>query len=78
MHNNIAFLLQDEFGLNEDTYEVCYNSACFLLGKGLYQEAVDKLKEAESKYIVEWWVEWQRPYKYWDCISRAGVFLGIL
>ena len=53
MHNNIAFLLQDEFGLNEDTYEVCYNSACFLLGKGLYQEAVDKLKEAESKYIVE-------------------------
>ena len=35
--------------MREDTYELCYNSACLLLGKGLYEEAEKKLKKAEGE-----------------------------
>lgn len=33
------------------TYELCYNSACILIGKGNYQEARDKLRKAEKMCI---------------------------
>ncbi|KAI0231459.1 Signal recognition particle subunit SRP72 [Lamellibrachia satsuma] len=38
----------EDAGMREDTYELCYNSACLLLGKGLYVEAEKKLKKAED------------------------------
>ena len=41
--------LQGEFGLEDESYEICYNHASYLLGRALYAEACEKLKEAESK-----------------------------
>ncbi|CAH1782975.1 unnamed protein product [Owenia fusiformis] len=38
----------DDPGLKEDTYELCYNNACLLLGKGKYKEAEEKLRQAEA------------------------------
>ncbi|KAK2187665.1 hypothetical protein NP493_158g04070 [Ridgeia piscesae] len=38
----------EDAGMREDTYELCYNAACLLLGKGLYEEAEGKLKRAEE------------------------------
>lgn len=34
--------------LGEETYELCYNSACATLGKGLYAEAEKKLRASEK------------------------------
>ncbi|XP_064630339.1 signal recognition particle subunit SRP72-like [Lineus longissimus] len=38
----------DETGLREETFELCYNNACFLIGRGLYKQAEAKLREAED------------------------------
>lgn len=38
----------DDLGLSEDTYELCYNNACCLIGKEDYSAALEKLKKAES------------------------------
>lgn len=40
--------LQKSLDLKEDTHELCYNVAAFLIGKGLYEQALDKLKKAEG------------------------------
>ena len=41
-------LHQDDLGLREDTYELCYNSACLLLGENDIEAAESKLKKAEG------------------------------
>ena len=42
---------QDELGLREDTYELCYNSACLSLGENDIEAAEEKLKKAEGNEI---------------------------
>ncbi|XP_048746270.2 signal recognition particle subunit SRP72-like [Ostrea edulis] len=37
----------DDPGLEEHSYELCYNMACYLIGKGNYKGAEQKLKKAE-------------------------------
>jgi len=39
-------------GLREATYELCYNSACALIGQGKLNEAMKKLQKAEGKNVV--------------------------
>ncbi|KAM4622114.1 signal recognition particle subunit SRP72 [Polymixia lowei] len=39
---------QDDLGLPETTYELCYNAACTLIGQGQLIEAVNKLRQAEE------------------------------
>lgn len=41
--------LQEDLGLPETSYELCYNSACTLIGQGQLPEAMKKLREAEGK-----------------------------
>lgn len=36
-------------GLNEDNYEICYNKACFFIGKGDLDKALEMLLKAEEK-----------------------------
>ncbi|XP_063313353.1 signal recognition particle subunit SRP72 [Pelobates fuscus] len=38
----------EDFDLQETTYELCYNSACGLIGQGKLNEAMKKLREAEE------------------------------
>ncbi|KAK7102253.1 signal recognition particle subunit SRP72-like [Littorina saxatilis] len=38
----------DDAGLEEDSYEVCYNNACHQIGKGRLDAALEKLKKAEE------------------------------
>ncbi|KAG5845468.1 hypothetical protein ANANG_G00139440 [Anguilla anguilla] len=38
----------DDLGLPETSYELCYNSACTLIGQGKLPEAMKKLREAEE------------------------------
>ncbi|KAM4810150.1 signal recognition particle subunit SRP72 [Rhinophrynus dorsalis] len=38
----------EDFGLQETTYELCYNTACSLIGQGKLNEAMKKLREAEE------------------------------
>ncbi|OCU00877.1 hypothetical protein XELAEV_18006654mg [Xenopus laevis] len=40
--------LQEDFGIQETTYELCYNSACTLIGQGQLCEGMTKLREAEE------------------------------
>lgn len=42
------FQTKDIPGLREDTYELCYNSACALAGKAQYGEAEKKLRASEK------------------------------
>ena len=35
--------------LDEDTYEMCYNTACYLIGGKEFMKALEKLKNAEGK-----------------------------
>lgn len=39
---------KDVSNLREDTYELCYNSACTLVGKSLYADAEKKLRTSEK------------------------------
>ena len=41
-------MFQDTGGLREDTYELCYNSACLLLAQNKIKQAEEKLKLAEG------------------------------
>lgn len=38
----------EDLGLQETTYELCYNAACSLIGQGRLSEAMKKLQEAEN------------------------------
>jgi len=42
-------LLQEDLGLPETTYELCYNAACSLIGQGQLTEALGKLQQAEGE-----------------------------
>lgn len=39
---------QEEIGLEEDSYEICYNNACYQIGHGNLEAAMEKLKKAEG------------------------------
>ncbi|NXP82329.1 SRP72 protein, partial [Ramphastos sulfuratus] len=41
-------VMPEDFGLREATYELCYNSACALIGQGKLNEAIKKLQKAEE------------------------------
>ena len=43
--------LQEDLGLPESTYELCYNAACALIGQGQLTEAYNKLQQAEGLYL---------------------------
>lgn len=45
----LYFLLQEDLGLPESTYELCYNAACALIGQGQLTEALNKLRQAEGQ-----------------------------
>ncbi|KAE8632542.1 hypothetical protein XENTR_v10001573 [Xenopus tropicalis] len=38
----------EDFGIQESTYELCYNSACTLIGQGHLRKGMTKLREAEE------------------------------
>lgn len=46
-----SFALKDDYGLREDTYELCYNAACLLLAKNEVKQAEKKLKVAQGVYL---------------------------
>ena len=54
--------------MREDTYELCYNAACLLLGKGLYEEAEGRLKRAEGGCCVDG--RWERSLERVERWSR--------
>ncbi|NXI50085.1 SRP72 protein, partial [Chloroceryle aenea] len=41
-------VMPEDLGLREATYELCYNSACALIGQGKLNEAMKKLQRAEE------------------------------
>ncbi|KAM6266625.1 signal recognition particle subunit SRP72 [Spheniscus humboldti] len=41
-------VMPEDLGLREATYELCYNSACALIGQGKLNEAMKKLRKAEE------------------------------
>ncbi|NXL16740.1 SRP72 protein, partial [Setophaga kirtlandii] len=41
-------VVPEDLGLQEATYELCYNSACALIGQGKLNEAMKKLQKAEE------------------------------
>ncbi|NWS54613.1 SRP72 protein, partial [Chunga burmeisteri] len=41
-------VMPEDLGLREATYELCYNSACALIGQGQLNEAMKKLQKAEE------------------------------
>ncbi|XP_066852437.1 signal recognition particle subunit SRP72 [Anser cygnoides] len=41
-------VMPEDLGLRETTYELCYNSACALIGQGKLNEAMKKLRKAEE------------------------------
>lgn len=44
-----SIFLQEDLGLPESTYELCYNAACALIGQGQLTEALNKLQQAEGE-----------------------------
>lgn len=40
--------VQEDLGLQEATYELCYNAACALIGQGRLNEAMKTLQKAEG------------------------------
>lgn len=46
------FVSKDNPGLEENSYELCYNMACYLIGREDYKGAEQKLKKAEGTPLV--------------------------
>ena len=46
-------VLQLRFELSDDTYEVCFNHASYLIGQREYEQASAKLQEAESELRIQ-------------------------
>lgn len=46
---SLSSLLQEDLGLPESSYELCYNAACTLIGQGQLTEAFNKLRQAEGQ-----------------------------
>ncbi|NXL58777.1 SRP72 protein, partial [Chordeiles acutipennis] len=44
-------VMPEDLGLREATYELCYNSACTLIGQGKLNEAMKKLQKAEAFFL---------------------------
>ncbi|NWU71133.1 SRP72 protein, partial [Pterocles burchelli] len=44
-------VIPEDLGLQEATYELCYNSACALIGQGKLNEAMKKLQKAEAFFL---------------------------
>ncbi|NXL01650.1 SRP72 protein, partial [Mesembrinibis cayennensis] len=44
-------VMPEDLGLREATYELCYNSACALIGQGKLNEAMKKLQKAEAFFL---------------------------
>ncbi|NWR61050.1 SRP72 protein, partial [Bucorvus abyssinicus] len=44
-------VMPENLGLREATYELCYNSACALIGQGKLNEAMKKLQKAEVFFL---------------------------
>lgn len=45
-------MFQEKPGVDENSYEICYNNACYLIGKQDWTGAEKKLKKAESKSFI--------------------------
>ena len=45
-------MFQEKPGVDENSYEICYNNACYLIGKQDWTGAEKKLKKAESKSCI--------------------------
>lgn len=49
LHVHFTFsVLKENPGLEENSYELCYNMACYLIGREDYKGAEQKLKKAEG------------------------------
>lgn len=46
---SLGHCVQEDLGLSESTYELCYNAACSLIGRGQLAQAMKKLQEAEGQ-----------------------------
>ena len=46
------YLFQEDPGLRESSYELCYNHSCYLIGQGDYTGAEEKLRKAEGNSVV--------------------------
>ncbi len=42
-------MFQEDLGLPESSYELCYNAACCLIGQGQLSQAMQKLQKAEGQ-----------------------------
>jgi len=58
---------QENVSLREDTYEVCYNTACLLIGREEYEQALDKLQHAEGLHVHSVYVK----FFYMELINAA-------
>lgn len=47
----VFHFVQEDLGLSETTYELCYNTACALIGQGQLTEAFNKLQQAEGLFV---------------------------
>ena len=54
--------IQEDPGLRESSYELCYNHSCYLIGQGDMSGAQEKLRKAEGRFqtIVRFLMN-QRP-----------------
>uniref|UniRef100_A0A3B5MHV6 Signal recognition particle subunit SRP72 n=1 Tax=Xiphophorus couchianus TaxID=32473 RepID=A0A3B5MHV6_9TELE len=44
----------EDLGLSESTYELCYNTACALIGQGQLTEAFNTLRQAEGQHVYHY------------------------
>ena len=51
-HCMFSFVSQKDPGLGDATYELCYNNACYYIGRNDYKTAEDKLRKAECMLII--------------------------
>ena len=42
--------IQEDPGLRESSYELCYNHSCYLIGQGDMAGAQEKLRKAEGRF----------------------------
>ena len=60
----LFYVCKDDPGLRDDTYELCYNSACLSLGQNEVGAAQTKLKKAEGVKAI-----YVKDLCCWSCVQ---------
>ena len=67
----VHVFIQEDPGLRESSYELCYNHSCYLIGQGDMSGAQEKLRKAEGRFLNHCTI--LNGYSHTDRYNKVGI-----